>query len=245
MERIWIIKNIFKIHLFYYVAAFISFFTGHFKGFLDFSLIIIVHEFGHILMALIYGWKIERVLLLPFGALTVFNEDINRPLKEEFLILIMGPIFQIIFNVFHYNSYSNLILLFNLLPIYPLDGSKLLNVILNKFISFKKSHLITVYISFLCILCLIVKWQFNLVFLLIIGFILKKAIYEYQNHENIFNRFLLERYMKDFKFRKIKKIHSLDVQKMHRDYRHLFYDGKKYVTERDRLRKRFDLTSKM
>lgn len=196
-------------------------------------------------MALIYGWKIEKVLLLPFGALTIFNEDLNRPLKEEFLILIMGPIFQIIFNVFHYNDYSNLILFFNLLPIYPLDGSKLLNVILNKFISFKKSHLITVYISFLCILFLIVKWQFNLVFLLIIGFILKKVIYEYQNHENIFNRFLLERYMKNFKFKKIKKIHSLNVQKMHRDDRHLFYDGQKYITERERLRKRFDLTSKM
>jgi stage IV sporulation protein FB len=219
--------------------------TGHFRGFLDFSLIIIVHECGHILMALIYGWKIEKVLLLPFGALTIFNEDLNRPLKEEFLILIMGPIFQIIFNVFHYNDYSNLILFFNLLPIYPLDGSKLLNVILNKFISFKKSHLITVYISFLWILFLIVKWQFNLVFLLIIGFILKKVIYEYQNHENIFNRFLLERYMKDFKFKKIKKIHSLNVQKMHRDDRHLFYDGQKYITERERLRKRFDLTSKM
>ena len=142
--------------MFYYLTAFICMVTGNFKVFLFFSCIIIVHEFGHVVAAIYYKWKIEKIILLPFGALTVFSEKINRPLKEEFIILIFGPLFQIVFTIFFINdrnivNYSNLILMFNLLPIYPLDGSKLLNIILNKLISFKKSHLITIYISFIMV----------------------------------------------------------------------------------------------
>ena len=34
---------------------------------------------------------------LAFGGITIFNELINKSLKEEFVILILGPIFQILF----------------------------------------------------------------------------------------------------------------------------------------------------
>ena len=79
------------------MAALIAAITGHFKGFIWFSLIIIIHEFGHILMGIIYGWKIEKVIILPFGALTIFHENLNRKIKEEFWIVVMGPLFQIVF----------------------------------------------------------------------------------------------------------------------------------------------------
>ena len=38
--------------------------------------------------------------MLPFGGVTIFNEDLNRPIYEEFIILIMGPVFQIVFSFF-------------------------------------------------------------------------------------------------------------------------------------------------
>ena len=60
------------------MVAFIAVITGNFKGFLLFTLIIIIHELGHILAALFYKWHIEKVLLLPFGALTIFHEKINK-----------------------------------------------------------------------------------------------------------------------------------------------------------------------
>jgi len=203
-------------------------------------------------MAIKYKWVIEKVILLPFGALTVFDEDINRPLKEEFLILIMGPLFQIIFVIIHslffYNQelidYSNLILIFNLMPIYPLDGSKLLNILLNKIISFKKSHLITIYVSFLTIL-FILKVRFNLILFLIISFVFIKVIKEFLMHKNLFNRFLLERFTKNFYFKKGKTIKNMDLKKMKRDYRHTFYNGKRYITEKEILEKRFDFKGKL
>lgn len=204
-------------------------------------------------MGILFKWNIEKVILLPFGALTIFNEDLNRSIFEEFLIVIMGPIFQIIFTLFVYYFwnldevfyYSLSILCFNLLPIYPLDGSKLLNLFLNKLISFKRSHMIIIMISVLTIFVLILGSDFNLIFLLILIFLFMRVIKEIKTHESMFNRFLLERYLKKYRFKKIKKIKSLNLNKMRRDYRHLFYDGFKYVSEGEILKKRFDFKGKV
>lgn len=217
-----------------------------------FSLIIIVHEIGHVLMGILFKWKIEKIIILPFGALTIFNEDLNRKLKEEFLIAIMGPMFQIIFTFFLYylgvqNAvyYSISILCFNLLPIVPLDGSKLLNVFLNKITSFKRSHAFIIMISFLTMFMVIINTDFNLIFILILFFLFMRVFLEIKNHDSLFNRFLLERYLKSYRFKKIKKINSQDVRKMKRDYTHLFYAGFKYVSEREVLKKRFDFKGKL
>jgi len=225
--------------------------TGNFKGFLIFSIIILIHELGHILPALYYKWNIEKVILLPFGALTLFKEKINRPLKEEFIILISGPLVQIVFTYIllkiNYNedilNYSKLILFFNLLPIYPLDGSKLLNIILNKITNFKKSHLLTIYLSFLTILLLLVKVKINLIFVLILVFIIIKVLEELKNHGNLFNKFLLERYTYNINFKKRKTI--TNIKQMKRDYKHIIYNEGKYQTEREILRKRFDFKKKI
>ena len=233
--------------------AFIAAITGHFKGFVWFSIIIIVHEFGHILMGVIYGWKIEKVIILPFGALTIFHEDINRKINEEFWIVVMGPLFQIVFTFIVYcfcglNDviyYSLIILGFNLLPIFPLDGSKILNLFFNKFISFKRSHFLIIIVSIMSVLCLVIKVNFNLIFLLIVLFLVVRIFLEIKNHESLFNRFLLERYLKRYHFKRVRKIHSMDVSHTRRDYNHLFFDGDKYISERLRLKKRFDFKGRM
>ena len=249
MEKFLTIKNLFRIHPFYYFFILISFFTGNFRNFILFNIIIIVHEFGHLLMALLLNWRVEKVLLLPFGGVTIFNEDLNRPMIEEFLILICGPILQMIFVYFFKNNitlinYSNILLLFNLLPIYPLDGSKLLNLFLNIFLSFKRSHLLTIYFSFVVILFVFIKYDYSLLLLLILLFVFLKTIDDLKNHNNIFNRFLLERYYKNFNFKKCKVIKSDDLKKMKRDYRHVFFNDGMYVTEKKMLKKRFDFNDK-
>ncbi|MEG2311502.1 MAG: M50 family metallopeptidase, partial [Bacilli bacterium] len=137
-----IIKSIFKIHFLFYVVSFICIITGLFKPFLIITILIVIHELGHLLMALYYGWKIDKIIIFPFGGVTKFNEKINKPIREEFLILIMGPIIQIIFYFlcdyfFGYNAmlekYHYTLLIFNLLPIFPLDGSKLVHLFLEIF----------------------------------------------------------------------------------------------------------------
>jgi hypothetical protein len=162
----------------------------------------------------------------------------------------MGPIFQIVFvNLYLVLNYTKVIsdlnialLIFNLLPIYPLDGSKLLNIILNKFTSFKKSHLITLFISFIFIFTIVIKLNFNIIICIVLLFTLFKVIEEFKNHNNIFNRFLLERHLKNYHYKKMKIVNNL--KDMKRDYRHIFKEKDSYITEKEMLSRKFDLFRK-
>ena len=91
-------KNIFnvKINFFFYLAFIIAIFTGNFKIFIILTLITFVHELGHIIGGLFFKYKIERVVVLPLSMLTVFNTKINNKWYQEFIVTILGPIFQIV-----------------------------------------------------------------------------------------------------------------------------------------------------
>lgn len=238
-----ITKNIFKIHILYYVVAFVSFLTGNFKNFIIFSSIIVVHETGHIIGACIFKWKIDKVILLPFGGITIFKELIDKPLKQEFIITILGPLFQLVFYLIFkdnsvFNHYNIAILLFNLLPIYPLDGSKILNVFLNKFISFKNSHILTIVVSGITVTILLFKIRYNLLLLLILFFLIVEIIKEIGKHKYYFNRFLLERYLYNYDYRKRKTITKLTQMK--KQTKHLFKIGNNYFLEKEIINKLFD-----
>ena len=237
-------KNIFKIHPLTYIFITISLITGNIKDLLIFIIIIIIHEIGHIIPAKIFKWKIEKIILLPLGGLTIFNIKINTSLKQQFIVAITGPIFQIIAYIIIKHIYiseritmlNNILLIFNLLPIYPLDGSKILNTIINIFIPFKVSHKITTIISLILIAILNIK--FNLTLELALIFLLIKNIQEIKEHKYIFNKFLFERYIYNLKFKHTKKIKNISSMKIWT--KHLILVGNTYETEKKILSKRFD-----
>lgn len=247
-----IIRNIFKIHLFFYIFMFVFLFTGHILEFLIFSGIIFVHEIGHIVFGLIFSWKIDKVVVLPFGCLTIFNTFINTSLLEQFIVTLMGPLFQVLFFLgidFIFDLpdwvgfYNYLLLGFNLLPIYPLDGSKLLYVFLCLIFPFKFSHLFILFVSLAIIIFLVFIFSFDFLLYLVLLFLCFKIYIEFRNHRFIFNRFLFERYLYKFNFKRVKTVRFLDS--MFLNCRHLFYDGEKYVSEREKLIKMFDKTYKL
>lgn len=249
-------KNIFKIHFhpLFYLVVVIFIFTGHFHDFFLFLSIILFHELGHILGGIFFRWDIEEVLILPFGSLTIFKEGLNKPLKEEFFIAILGSLFQIIFyflfkNKWDITSLHYSLLFFNLLPITPLDGSKILNVFFNKFFPFKKSNWLTI-ITSIIIVCVVFMisfflFPFNFLLLLVFLFLVIKIWKEFQNHAIVFQKFLYDRYYFPRKYGKTKKIDEINVSKIYKDYYHLFYEQKKCYTEREILRKRFDFKGKL
>lgn len=219
--------------------------TGHFKNFIIFSSIIIIHELGHILMSLIFKWNIERVILLPFGGITIFKENIDKSFLQEFLIALFGPLLQIIYCLIFNNSkiffdYNIAILLFNLLPIYPLDGSKILNIFFNIILPFKISHVFSIVFSILLIVVIFIflLFNWNIMFLFILFFLSLEIYREINKHKYYFNRFLLERYLNNFKFKKTKVVKKIDCMK--RQTTHIFQlNGKRY-TEYEIIRKMFD-----
>lgn len=239
-----------KIHLFFYIFMFVCFITGNIRDYIVFTSIIIIHELGHILGGILFKWEISKVILLPFGGLTVFNTNINTSLLEQFIVTLFGPLFQLIFSLFlvRYASdqiiyYNFALLFFNLLPIYPLDGSKFLYVVLGLLFPFKLCHLVLLFVSCLFIGFCFCFFSFNLIIYLILFFLIIKVMEEFRNHRLIFNRFLFERYICDFGFRHVKIVKNCHF--MFLGYKHVFLDGKDYVTEKKYLAKRFDKHSNL
>lgn len=261
MENMSIIKSILKklkFHPIFFFLAFISVLTGLFKEFLVFFLIIFFHEMGHVLAALHFKWNIKSINFYPFGGLIKFDDYINRPIREEFLIVMSGIGAQIIFYfficilhnfyyindslfiMFRNNHYS--IILFNLIPVYPLDGIKIANLFLNKFLPFKISHTITLFLSYIFFIIFLLFSLYNnlsMNTLLIISLILSKIIEEQKNHNYYFNRFIFERFLYNFNFKKVKVINNGKINKMYRDKKHVFKINKNYISEKTVLKNRF------
>ena len=242
------ILNKIYIHPLFIMTLFIFISIGYFRFLIYFMSLILVHELGHILISLLFKWNIDKIIILPFGGLTKYNEIINRPLIEEFLIAISGIIFQIIFYLlvkdfidYEYFSFINyFIILFNLIPIYPLDGSKILNIFFNIITSFKNSLVLTIIISYIFIIIFsLLFFNINKIIAFVLIFLMLEVNRLYKERKELFNKFLLERYLNEFKFKKKKTINNVD--KMKKDYRHLFYIDGRYLTENYFLKKMFDI----
>ena len=240
----------FEIHPFCYIVALIYIITGMFRPFFWITTLIIMHEMGHVLAGLLFKWNIEKVTIMPVGGITIFKESLNRPIFEELIIAIMGPIFQIIFYLFikDYVNYSwfysaNLaLLIFNLVPVIPLDGSKILHCITDMLFSYKKSHKIILWISIfvLCIGGIICYWMNNLIIYIMFICIALKVIEEYKTSSLRFQKFLLERYLNNYYFNKTKKLYKGKTTEMYRDYNHIFFMNNHWISERKFLKSHFE-----
>lgn len=242
------ILNKIYIHPLFIMTLFLFVSIGYFRFLIYFMLLILIHELGHIIVSLLFKWNIDKIIILPFGGLTKYNEMINRPLIEEFLIAISGIIFQFLFYLsvkdfidYEYFSFINyFIILFNLIPIYPLDGSKILNIFFNIITSFKNSLSLTIIISYIFIIIFsLLFFNINKIIAFVLIFLMLEVNKLYKGRKELFNKFLLERYLNEFKFKKKKTINNVD--KMKKDYRHLFYIDGRYLTENYFLKKMFDI----
>ncbi len=236
-------RNIFKINPLTYITALIFILIGYFKFYLSFMLVLFIHELGHITLSLLFKWHIKSIILLPLGLLLKFEDNLNKPLIEEFIISISGVIFQLVFITFIHNYYlvlsSNIILIFNILPIYPLDGSKVINIILNKITNFKTSYFLTLLLSFITLIILISMSIINKSLIFIISFIplLINLIELIINKDSVFIKFLLERYLYNITFKKYKYINSIKYMK--RDYTHYIINGNNVESEKNFLKNYF------
>lgn len=112
--------------------------TGQFVQLLTLFSIVLIHELGHIIVARFYYWQIAKLTVLPFGGVVDMHPPGRESAREEFWITIAGPcangiailltMLACILGIFSWQAASiflvgnGAIALFNLLPIYPLDG---------------------------------------------------------------------------------------------------------------------------
>ena len=103
-----------------------------------------------------YNWRIKRIQLLPFGGVAELEEHGNKSLKEELVVVIAGSIQHVwmmlvgymLFkagwlnaDLYYFFMWNNIIILaFNLLPIWPLDGGKVLFNVLSYRFPYLQAH---------------------------------------------------------------------------------------------------------
>ena len=95
MEKQLILKHIYLDKLFL-LFLIIIILTGHFNDFFPYFSLLIIHEFGHAITGILLGYKLDKITFYPYGGITKFNLPLNIPLQKELLILIMGPLMQVI-----------------------------------------------------------------------------------------------------------------------------------------------------
>ncbi len=244
-----------EIHYTYIIIAISFILTGYFSNLIIFTSIIIIHELGHYLIAKINNLNPERIIIYPFGGITKLNNMINTKIYKELMVALSGVLFQSIYYliiiIFYknnlirdyifnlYKNYHYSILIFNLLPIHPLDGSKILTLLLSKFIPYKLTMKLNIVISIITgfLVLKINYYQFNYTTILIGTIIIDNLTKYYKNINYVFNRFLLERYLYKITLNKTKSIDKID--NMYKEKYHIIKENNAYLTEKQALIQRF------
>lgn len=230
---------------------FILFLCGYIRVGITIFLIVLIHEVGHVLVCLLFGYKIKSVTLYPFGGLTRVEKDINTSPYKELILASAGLFMQFILYVvalsFDYKNslfymYNKSIFLFNLLPIIPLDGSVIVYSLLNRFTTFKNSYKAYIVVSVISlVIYIIINYKYSLNNYLIVSIFIYKIYEGIKNYKYVYNRFLVERYLKKYHFKYIStREGNLDILKI--DTYQYFKNGGKITSEREKLAEMFDKT---
>lgn len=152
------------------VFAIIFFFMiNNINFYLIFLLFIIIHEIAHLIVGILLGGVPSRMIISMLGVSIEFYSYGKNKTLHRIVFFLIGPFINFIIGYFAnkfimqteikkiivYTNYA--IALFNLVPILPLDGGKILKEILKLFLGFEKANTIMIIISkcFLVILSLI------------------------------------------------------------------------------------------
>lgn len=219
-------KNIFKINITTYLLLLSILLCGYFNYLLIISLILIIHDLGHIVFLKLFKIKINNITILPFGSIINSDLKLNTESYKIFIISIAGILFQLILsfimnylntygfvndisiNIFNY--YNKLIIIFNLFPIVSLDGSKILKSGVECIFKYLTTIKIINIISIISLIYLIINNLNNFSIIIIIIYLLTKIIENIKNTNYIYHNFLIERTLYHVKHKKIKYLNDIN-----------------------------------
>ena len=137
---------------------------------------VLCHEFGHALAARAVGGDCRRIIMWALGGLAMCTVP-QTPLKR-FTVSAAGPMVTVIFTAVPLlilrdgfwpsaaamdefgiagyllgmvGSFNLFLLIFNLIPCYPLDGGQMLRAMLWPVFGLRRAQIYTIYIAYLCL----------------------------------------------------------------------------------------------
>lgn len=168
----------FKIDLKIFIFALIFVLTNQIELYAIIMLFAFVHELGHLLAGVLLGMKPKNIEIKPYGISISFKlipKDYNKKIGKanllelkKIIVAMAGPITNVIcIIIFFYLDigifsnliiiYSNILLIiFNLIPIYPLDGGRILKGLLHIMFGKRQAEKYINLISFATIITLTV-----------------------------------------------------------------------------------------
>lgn len=179
----------FKVDLKIFLFLILFYITGQLGEYAVILILAFVHELGHLLAGIILGMKPAKLELKPYGISISFKinpNDYNKKIAKgnllelkKAIVACSGPVTNLIIIIITLNLrlniftslliiYSNILLIiFNLIPMYPLDGGRIVKSLIYLFLGKKKAEKYTNNISF--------------VFLIIVTFMGSVATFYFEN----------------------------------------------------------------
>lgn len=157
-----------RIDLKIFIFFILFYFTNQLRIYLIVMFFCFIHEIAHMILGIILKMKPNKLEINPFGFSISFKINYNNKMMKikEIFVALAGPVMSVVLAIlcqyinFRYITieqavYSNiLIFLFNMLPIYPLDGGRIINGLLHIKMGEIKAEKISSKISYITIILL-------------------------------------------------------------------------------------------
>jgi len=141
-----------SVHPLFFVFGVYYALTGRIFVFVIYTACAVIHELGHSFVARGEGYFLNKISLMPFGAV-VTGDLSDMTAKEQLKIAVAGPIINLFVGLFFVAvwwifpltyAYTDIVVeanlslaIVNLLPVYPLDGGRILYATLSNSVSVK------------------------------------------------------------------------------------------------------------
>lgn len=240
-----------KVSIWWYLFFILSMIADNLKTWLILFTMLLIHEFGHILAARKLGYQVSKLTIYPFGCGAEIEHIDHGSTLDEMIIILCGigthlfyPVCFVLLQkaclisaaykeyLIHLNAS---ILCFNLLPIYPLDGGRLLDCLMQRYSTYRLGRLFTLFVSLLVLIYLLITIK-NVGAVMAVSFLFAQLLISFLDKKKDYHDFMLYRYL--YPKEKPVKIHS--HFELYRNYFSIFQKDRKLISEHDWLHQIFN-----
>lgn len=225
-------KKLFNIQWITYLVLILAALCGQFQPIFLFLVLSFIHEMGHFFACRLFKIKVNRIDIMPFGCRMEIANIENSSATSQIWIYLAGPamffvnflLIQLCFKIgwisqhtFAFlNDANKIISLFNLLPIYPLDGYQIIKGFLSLIVPFKTTLSISITISLIGF-CFFVIYNFFHLQLFLLLFLFLEQIKHLHDYKKMYQRFLIFKTRRK-KYKHFKIIHNHFMYKDKNNY---------------------------